>query len=132
MAAAPTMPTGAQPCVCSRDLRHLPDGPFLHDRAFRSGSRFWPAGLKSWWPCATAPAPSRKVALTIFNFPPNAGNMGTAAFLSVFESLHATMNKLKEEGYTIEVPDRCGDASRSWFSTEMPHNMARSPMCMRR
>jgi magnesium chelatase subunit H len=47
----------------------------------------------------------RKVALTIFNFPPNAGNMGTAAFLSVFESLHATMIKLKEEGYTIEVPE---------------------------
>tara|TARA_R110002020_G_scaffold36134_28_gene108731 strand:+ start:2434 stop:6192 length:3759 start_codon:yes stop_codon:yes gene_type:complete len=47
----------------------------------------------------------RKVALTIFNFPPNAGNMGTAAFLSVFESLHATMLRMQEEGYTIEVPE---------------------------
>jgi magnesium chelatase subunit H len=33
----------------------------------------------------------RKVALVIFNFPPNAGNTGTAAFLSVFESLHNTL-----------------------------------------
>ena len=29
----------------------------------------------------------RKVALVLFNFPPNAGNTGTAAFLAVFESL---------------------------------------------
>jgi magnesium chelatase subunit H len=47
----------------------------------------------------------RKIALTIFNFPPNAGNMGTAPFLSVFESLHATMLRMKAEGYTIEVPE---------------------------
>ena len=30
----------------------------------------------------------RKVAIVLFNFPPNAGNTGTAAYLSVFESLH--------------------------------------------
>ena len=29
----------------------------------------------------------RKLAIVIFNFPPNAGNAGTAAYLSVFESL---------------------------------------------
>ncbi|MEO0410332.1 MAG: magnesium chelatase subunit H [Pseudomonadota bacterium] len=47
----------------------------------------------------------RKIALTIFNFPPNAGNLGTAAFLSVFESLHATLLRLDEEGYDVgEVP----------------------------
>ncbi|MEM6834300.1 MAG: magnesium chelatase subunit H [Pseudomonadota bacterium] len=44
----------------------------------------------------------RKIAVTLFNFPPNAGNLGTAAFLSVFESLHATLTRLKAEGYTIE------------------------------
>ena len=33
----------------------------------------------------------RKIAITLFNFPPNAGNIGTAAFLSVFESLFATL-----------------------------------------
>ena len=31
--------------------------------------------------------------------------MGTAAFLSVFESLHATMLRMQAEGYTIEVPE---------------------------
>jgi magnesium chelatase subunit H len=28
----------------------------------------------------------RKLAIVLFNFPPNAGNTGTAAFLSVFQS----------------------------------------------
>lgn len=46
----------------------------------------------------------RKVAMVLFNFPPNAGNTGTAAFLSVFESLHNTMRSMQREGYTIEVP----------------------------
>ena len=46
----------------------------------------------------------RKVALVIFNFPPNAGNVGTAAYLSVFESLLETLKQLKREGYTVEVP----------------------------
>jgi magnesium chelatase subunit H len=42
----------------------------------------------------------RKVALVIFNFPPNAGATGTAAFLSVFESLFNTLAAMKREGYT--------------------------------
>jgi magnesium chelatase subunit H len=47
---------------------------------------------------------TRKVAAVIFNFPPNAGNTGTAAFLSVFESLFNTMAALQREGYHIELP----------------------------
>ena len=46
----------------------------------------------------------RKVACVIFNFPPNAGASGTAAFLSVFESLHNTLLAMKREGYTLDVP----------------------------
>ncbi|MEQ1682830.1 MAG: magnesium chelatase subunit H [Burkholderiaceae bacterium] len=46
----------------------------------------------------------RKVAAVIFNFPPNAGATGTAAFLSVFESLFNVMKAMQREGYTIEVP----------------------------
>jgi magnesium chelatase subunit H len=46
----------------------------------------------------------RKVAAVLFNFPPNAGNSGTAAFLSVFESLYNTLAALKREGYTVELP----------------------------
>ena len=42
--------------------------------------------------------------IVLFNFPPNAGNVGTAAFLAVFESLHQTLAAMKAAGYTVEVP----------------------------
>ncbi|XUU61809.1 magnesium chelatase subunit H [Erythrobacter sp. HA6-11] len=48
---------------------------------------------------------NRKLAVVIFNFPPNAGATGTAAFLAVFESLHATLARLSAEGYDVEVPE---------------------------
>jgi magnesium chelatase subunit H len=46
----------------------------------------------------------RKVAIVLFNFPPNAGNTGTAAYLSVFESLHRVLLEMKRAGYTVEPP----------------------------
>ncbi|MDB5656539.1 MAG: magnesium chelatase subunit [Tardiphaga sp.] len=46
----------------------------------------------------------RKVAIVLFNFPPNAGNTGTAAFLSVFESLHLTLHAMAREGYAVDLP----------------------------
>jgi magnesium chelatase subunit H len=46
----------------------------------------------------------RRVACVLFNFPPNAGNTGTAAFLSVFESLHNLLQSLAQQGYTVDVP----------------------------
>jgi magnesium chelatase subunit H len=46
----------------------------------------------------------KKVAIVLFNYPPNAGNIGTAAHLGVFESLYNTLYSMKESGYTIELP----------------------------
>jgi magnesium chelatase subunit H len=48
---------------------------------------------------------TRKVAVVIFNFPPNAGNIGTAAFLAVFESLYNTLAGMQEQGYDVELPE---------------------------
>ncbi len=50
------------------------------------------------------PRAERKLATVLFNFPPNAGAVGTAAQLSVWESLHRTLIRLKAEGWTVEVP----------------------------
>ena len=47
---------------------------------------------------------ARKIATVIFNFPPNAGSTGTAAYLSVFASLHNTLAALKAAGYSVDVP----------------------------
>ena len=46
----------------------------------------------------------RKVAIVIFNFPPNAGNVGSAAYLSVFESLFHTLTAMKTRGYSVDMP----------------------------
>ncbi len=51
----------------------------------------------------------RKLGIVIFNFPPNAGSVGTAAHLSVFESLYNTLCRLDREGYTVELPDSVDD-----------------------
>lgn len=47
----------------------------------------------------------RKVGVVLFNFPPNAGNTGTAAYLSVFRSLFNVLRSMKEEGYSVDVPE---------------------------
>jgi magnesium chelatase subunit H len=46
----------------------------------------------------------RRVACVLFNFPPNAGNTGTAAFLGVFESLYNTLAAMRERGYVVDLP----------------------------
>jgi magnesium chelatase subunit H len=51
------------------------------------------------------PKADRRIAVTLFNFPPNAGATGTAAHLDVFASLHNTLLALKTEGYTVAVPE---------------------------
>ena len=42
---------------------------------------------------------ARKVAMVLFSFPPNAGNIGTAAYLGVFQSLLNTLRAMDAAGY---------------------------------
>ncbi|MGB5863794.1 MAG: cobaltochelatase subunit CobN [Sulfitobacter sp.] len=46
----------------------------------------------------------KNAAIVLFGFPPNAGAAGTAAYLSVFESLHNTLHEMKREGYDVTPP----------------------------
>ncbi len=50
------------------------------------------------------PRKDRKLAIVLFNFPPNGGAAGTAAFLGVYASLLNTLRALKREGYAVEAP----------------------------
>ena len=59
---------------------------------------------------------ARKLALVIFNFPPNAGAIGTAAYLAVFDSVHRTLRALRDAGYRVDVPDSV-DALRNALMT---------------
>jgi magnesium chelatase subunit H len=47
----------------------------------------------------------RKIAVVLFNFPPNAGTVGSAAYLSVFASLLNTLRGMKDAGYDVAVPE---------------------------
>ncbi|MEL6209767.1 MAG: cobaltochelatase subunit CobN, partial [Pseudomonadota bacterium] len=46
----------------------------------------------------------RKLAIVLFNFPPNAGATGSAAYLAVWESLLNTLQSLEKAGYGLEAP----------------------------
>ena len=46
----------------------------------------------------------KNAAIILFGFPPNAGAIGTAAYLSVFESLHNTLHRMAAEGYDLTPP----------------------------
>jgi magnesium chelatase subunit H len=48
------------------------------------------------------PKCNKKVAITVFSFPPDKGNVGTAAYLDVFGSIHKVMEALKNNGYDVQ------------------------------
>jgi len=58
------------------------------------------------------PPTERKLAVVLFNFPPNGGSTGTAAHLSVFASLLNTLRGLKRAGYTVDVPESVDELRR--------------------
>lgn len=51
------------------------------------------------------PRSQRKVSIVLFNFPPNAGNTGSAAYIAVFESLLNVLKGMQAQGYTVEIPE---------------------------
>jgi magnesium chelatase subunit H len=51
------------------------------------------------------PRSQRNVSIVLFNFPPNAGNTGSAAYIAVFESLFNVLKGMRDQGYTVEIPE---------------------------
>jgi magnesium chelatase subunit H len=48
------------------------------------------------------PKLDKKVAITVFSFPPDKGNVGTAAYLDVFGSIYEVLQALKNNGYDVQ------------------------------
>lgn len=48
------------------------------------------------------PKLEKKVAITVFSFPPDKGNVGTAAYLDVFGSIYKVIEALKQNGYDVQ------------------------------
>src|SRR5205807_4812396 len=72
----------------------------LEDRCLRIARR-----LKRWNRLQTARRDQLKLALTLYCFPPNKGNLGTAADLDVFASLFDILSHMNDEGYRVETPE---------------------------
>jgi len=76
----------------------------LDDRCQRLARR-----LKRWHTLQTAPRKDVKLAVVLFCFPPNKGNIGTAADLDVFPGVFDVLKSLDAEGYRVELPDSADD-----------------------
>jgi len=72
----------------------------LEERCARFARR-----LRRWNHLRTAPRSELKLALVLFCFPPNKGNIGTAADLDVFPSVWDALHRLQADGYHVELPD---------------------------
>lgn len=94
----------ARACTCARALGNCPSGRACM-RADAERVDLLAGRIARLVDLRRKPRFERRIAVTLFNFPPNGGNIATAAFLSVFESLHATMRRLAAEGYDIDVPE---------------------------
>ncbi|MBD2100717.1 magnesium chelatase subunit H [Leptolyngbya sp. FACHB-261] len=55
-----------------------------------------------WAKLRRKPKIDKKVAITVFSFPPDKGNVGTAAYLDVFASIHKVIDALKSNGYDVQ------------------------------
>jgi magnesium chelatase subunit H len=63
-----------------------------------------------WGNLRKKPKLKKKVAITVFSFPPDKGNVGTAAYLNVFGSIYEAMKGLRDNGYDIQnLPESGSD-----------------------
>jgi magnesium chelatase subunit H len=76
----------------------------LEDRCRRISRR-----LKRWHHLQTASHNQLKIALVIYCFPPNKGNIGTAADLDVFAGLSKILQELQRQGYQVDLPETSDD-----------------------
>ena len=97
--AIPEIDGATEPFVFGGISSETPEPVPLEGRCRRVAKR-----LKRWQHLQTAPRGEVKLALVVFCFPSDRGNVGTAADLDVFQSLWETLVKLKAEGYAVELP----------------------------
>jgi len=98
--AIPEIDGATEPFVFGGILARGVEPAPLEDRCLRIARR-----LKRWHRLQTAERDQLKIALTIYCFPPNKGNIGTAADLDVFASLFDLLGRIKREGYRVDVPE---------------------------
>jgi magnesium chelatase subunit H len=105
--AIPEIDGATEPFVFG-GLREGGDEPEpLEDRCHRIARR-----VARWNRLRLLPRSEVRLAVLIYCFPPDKGNLGTAAGLDVFPSLLTVLRHLSAEGYTTDVPST-SDALRN-------------------
>jgi|TARA_B110000003_G_scaffold14922_1_gene14611 magnesium chelatase subunit H len=96
--ALPELDGGLEPMIFSGRDSKSGKSHTLEDRAAQIANRAikW-AGLRK------KTAAAKKLAITVFSFPPDKGNVGTAAYLNVFGSIYRVLQGLRREGYNVGV-----------------------------
>jgi magnesium chelatase subunit H len=97
--AIPEIDGGTEPFVFGGISAAAVEPAPLEDRCLRIARR-----LKRWNRLQIGNRDQLKLALVIYCFPPNKGNIGTAADLDVFASLFDMLAQLKSDGYRVDLP----------------------------
>lgn len=95
--ALPELDGGMEPIVFSGRDSRTGKSHALHDRVSQLCTR----AIK-WAELKKKPKAEKKLAITVFSFPPDKGNVGTAAYLNVFSSIYSVMKELKKDGYNVD------------------------------
>jgi magnesium chelatase subunit H len=95
--ALPELDGGIEPIIVSGRDGATGKAIALQDRVEAIAQR----ALK-WANLRRKPKIHKRVAITVFSFPPDKGNVGTAAYLDVFGSIYKVMEGLKQNGYDVQ------------------------------
>lgn len=104
MVAIPELDGATNPMVFGGRCRNCNEMRGDVERAGRLAER-----VSRWIALSRTPRHDRKIAVVLFNFPPNSGAIGSAAFLAVFESVFNTLHALADAGYDVELPASVDD-----------------------
>ena len=99
--ALPELDGGIEPIVFSGRDSKTGKSHSLYDRVEAVASR----AIK-WAALRKKAKADNKLAITVFSFPPDKGNVGTAAYLNVFGSIYRVLQAMKADGYSVDVPDK--------------------------
>ena len=94
--ALPELDGGIEPIVFSGRDSKTGKSHSLYDRVEALAER----AIK-WSSLRKKPKAEKKLAITVFSFPPDKGNVGTAAYLNVFGSIYRVLKALKADGYNV-------------------------------
>jgi len=107
--ALPELDGGMDPIIFSGRDRATGKSHSLYDQVESVAER----AIK-WGNLSRKKNAEKKLAITVFSFPPDKGNVGTAAYLNVFGSIWKVLTMMKREGYDVgELPEKEEDLINS-------------------